>query len=182
MRAHAEGKNMNSDCIAGPYDIRFSCARDFFEAVRDASKDLDSMDSRLAALRAQTGLHAIRYDTPHVRGGQHDANAASDRFMELERRFAKRRAEDRRMVDLAMDMLYGCERTGSAGLSALLDIRHADLLAMRYIYHETWPDVAAGTGMSERWCQNEIAPAFETIDAYGMQRVIDGLGLAEPDA
>lgn len=173
---------MYSDCISGPYDIRFGCARDFFEEVRDASKDLDSMDSRLAALRAHTGLRAIRYDTPHVRGCQHDANAASDRFMDLERRLAKRRADDRRLVDLAMDLLYGSERTGSAGLSALLDMHHADLLAMRYVYHETWPGVAAGTGMSERWFRNEVSPAFETIDSYGMQRVIDGLGLAEPDA
>lgn len=156
----------------------YQSAGDLFEAAREAAKDADRISRTLARMESREGLHAQSYQ-PSVRGGDHDVRATTDARLDYERRVRRRREEDYALIDLACSVIYGSDQTGSGGVAALMGADYADALWWRFCAAETWEAVAAGTGMSERWCQQAVPYAFDVIDSYGIRRVIDGLGIAE---
>ena len=156
----------------------YQSARDLFEATREAARDADRISRTIARMESREGLHAQSYQ-PSVRGGDHDASAATDARIDYEGRVRRRRDEDYALIDLACSVIYGADQVGSGGVSALLGPSYADALWWRYCAAATWPEVAAGTGMSERWCQQAVSLALDVVDAHGIERMVSGLGFAE---
>ncbi|MGN9233696.1 hypothetical protein ACTM8Z_00095 [Atopobiaceae bacterium HCP3S3_D6] len=158
-----------------PY--RYASAHDFFEAVREASRDAERTRRAVSRMESREGVRAQSYG-PRGRGGTRDAMAATDERMDYEERCRARVEADYALIDAACDVIYGRDqRTG--GVGALLGAAYADALWWRYCAAATWPEVAAGTGMSERWCRDAVRAATDVADAYGLERMASGLGLAE---
>ena len=152
-------------------------ARDFFESVRSAAIDADSITRRIRAMESREGVRAQTYG-PRGRGGVLDAMAATDARMDFESRIERRREEDYRLIDAACSVIYGADQS-TGGVGAILGAAYADALWWRFCAAATWPEVAEGTGMSERWCHDAVGVALDVIDSYGIERMAMGLGLAE---
>lgn len=153
-------------------------ARDFFASVREAARDADRISRTIARMESREGVHGQSY-SPAVHGGDHDARAATDARMDYERRVHRRREDDYALIDRACAVIYGADQTGHGGVSALMGPAYADVLWWRFCAAETWKAVAAGTGMSVRWCQCAADAALDQIDSYGMGRMLDGKGMAD---
>lgn len=160
-----------------PEDYGNGSARDFFEAVRDASRDAERTSRTIKAMESREGVRAQTYG-PRGRGGPHDAMAATDARMDYEARYRRRIEEDYRLIDAACDVIYGADQS-TGGVGAILGAPYADVLWWRYCAAATWPEVAEGTGMSERWCRDAVGVAMDVVDSYGVARMARGLGLAE---
>lgn len=157
----------------------FRDAREFFDAVRDASRDADRIRLTLERMGVREQVRAQGYE-PRGRGGDRDAMAATDRRMDYEARIRRRQKEDYALIDAACDLIYGVGQDGRGGICALLSPAHADALWWRFCAHGTWAEVAAGSGMSESWCRTDGVPtAIDCVDGLGIGRVTAGLGVAE---
>lgn len=161
--------------VAEPY--MGMSARDFFESVRSAAIDADSITRRIRAMESREGVRAQTYG-PRGRGGVRDAMAATDARLDFESRIERRREEDYRLIDAACSVIYGADQS-TGGVGAILGAAYADALWWRFCAAATWPEVAEGAGMSERWCKDAVGVAMDVIDSYGLERMSRGLGLAE---
>lgn len=159
------------------YPYQYQSARDFFEAVRDASEDAERTSRTIRAMESREGVRAQSYG-PRGRGGSHDPMAATDARMDYEERYRRRVEEDYRLIDEACDVIYGADQS-TGGVGAILGAPYADALWWRYCAAATWPEVAEGAGMSERWCRDAVGVAMDVVDSYGLERMARGLGLAE---
>lgn len=159
--------------------MQYASARDFFEAVREASRDaercrvqLESMEHRALAISSPS-LQA------HVRGGERDrmgrtVAALCDRENELQGRIE----DDYRLIDLACWVLFG--RDGqSDGLATLMPPWVADALYQFYVAGRTWTDTAALVLYSVAHVRREVGVALDLMDANGMLATIEGRGAAE---
>lgn len=156
----------------------YGCARDLFEAARDAAEDAERTSRTIERMEGREGVRAQSYQ-PRTLGGGGDSMRATDARIDYESRVRRRREEDYALIDLACAVIYGSDQTGSGGVAAMLGPAYADALWWRYCAAATWPEVAEGCGMSERWCQRSMRVSFDTIDSYGLARVVSGLGIAE---
>lgn len=159
----------------------YSSAREFLEAVRAASIDAERIRHTLERMGVREQVRAQSYESRGRGGGTTDAMRATDERMDYESRARDRQHEDYALIDLCCDVIYGSGQNGSGGVCALLGSAYADCLWWRFCAAATWPEVADGCGMSERWCRDAVRVACDTIDAYGMSRIVDGLGLADAD-
>lgn len=153
-------------------------ARDFFESVRSAAIDADSITRRIRAMESREGVRAQSYEARGRSSGAGDAMRATDARMDFEGRIERRREEDYRIIDAACSVIYGADQS-TGGVGAILGAAYADALWWRFCAAATWPEVAEGTGMSERWCHDAVGVALDVIDSYGIERMAMGLGLAE---
>lgn len=158
----------------------YANAQEFFEAVKEASKDADRIAKILQSLSAAETVKAQRY-TPRITGsGNRDVMLATDKRMDYEKRIRTRQSGDYELIDAAGEVIYGAEQDGAGGVGVLLnDNAYADLLWWRYCAAASWPETAAGCGKSEKWCQYSVKIVFDMIDSYGLERVKYGLGFAE---
>jgi hypothetical protein len=156
---------------------QYATARDLFDATRDASIDADRIARTLRRMGSREGVRAQSYEPHGRRGSIGDAMQATDARIDYERRVRERQRSDYALIDIACDVLYGHDQV-TGGLAVLMGAAYADCLWWRYCAAATWGDTARGCGMSERWCRDAIAPAMDTMDAYGLERVSRGLGLA----
>lgn len=157
----------------------YSCARDLFEAARDAAREAERTRRVLSGMEGREGVRAQSYE-PHGRSGHRtDVMAAVDERLDYEERMRRRVNEDYALVDLACNVIYGGRDQRSGGIGALLGSAYADALGWRYCAGATWANVAKGCRMSERWCRRAVETAMETIDAFGMRRVAEVRGAAE---
>ena len=101
-------------------------ARDFFESVRSAAIDADSITRRIQAMESREGVRAQTYG-PRGRGGVRDAMAATDARMDFEGRIERRREEDYRLIDAACSVIYGADQS-TGGVGAILGAAYADAL------------------------------------------------------
>ena len=154
-------------------------ARDLMEAARQASMEAERARRSLARMEAREGPRSPSLDLHGTGGVSADPMGATDSRMDWEARMRGRLTADYALVDLACDVIYGSDQTGSGGVCSLLGSAYADCLWWRYCAAATWPEVAERCGMSERWCRDAVAVACDAVDAYGVGRVIRGLGLAE---
>lgn len=157
----------------------YSRTADLLEATREAALDAERIRRSLLRMEGREGVRAQSYEARGRSGHRADQMRATDERMDYEARMRRRQEDDYALIDLACDVLYGSEQTGSGGVTALLGPAYADCLWWRYCAAATWPEVADGCGMSERWCRDAVRAACDTIDAYGISRIVDGLGLAE---
>lgn len=152
-------------------------ARELFEAARDAVRDRESASRQLAVMDSRRRGGA----SPLFGGGKgspRDVNGTSANiaYMDAEARMRKRISEDERLVAFAESVLYG--RDGLGGLACLLGSQAADAVFWRYLGSDTWAACEGACGMSRKTIASLIDSAFDVLDAVGVERAIDGVGIA----
>ena len=153
-------------------------ARDFFESVREASREAERTRLTLLQMEAREGARAQTYAERVAVGGERDRMAQTDARMDYEARMAERIEQDYRLLDMACQVLYG-EESGKGGVDRLMGSAVADCISFRYVDARPWSEVAALLGYS-RWSVNSLRDmcqrGFDCIDSYGFERVIEGMG------
>lgn len=156
----------------------YTCAEDFFEAVRDASREAERTRLTLMQMEAREGVRAQGYEAQGRSGHTSDRAAAIDARLDYEGRMRERIEEDYALIDLACRVLYG-EESGKGGVDALMGSAVADCMSFRYVDARPWPEVAALLGYS-KWSVNSLRDmcqqGFDAVDALGWERVVDGVG------
>lgn len=156
----------------------YSNARDFFESVREASREAERTRLTLLQMEAREGARAQTYAERVSVGGERDRMAQTDARMDYEERMRERIEEDYALLDLACRVLYG-EESGKGGVDRLMGSAVADCISFRYVDARPWPEVAALMGYS-RWSRRSLRDlcqrGFETIDSLGWERAIEGVG------
>lgn len=156
----------------------YSNARDFFEAVREASREAERTRLTLMQMESREGVRAQGYEPRVSVGGERDRMAHTDSRIDYEARMAERIEEDYALLDMACQVLYGRE-SGKGGVDALMGSAAADCISFRYVDARPWSEVAALLGYS-RWSVNSLRDlcqqGFDAVDALGWGHVIDGVG------
>lgn len=157
----------------------YARAADFFDAVRRAALDAERVTRRLAQMEAREGVRAQSYEA-QGRGTRSDVNGtdATVGRMDWEGRIAARREQDYALIDSACAVIYGNDQTGMGGIASLLGSAAADAVWWRFCGAAQWREVAQRVEMSERWCREQVAAAMDVCDAYGMEAMRRGLGVA----
>ena len=156
----------------------YSNARDFFETVREASREAERTRLTLLQMEAREGARAQTYAERVSVGGERDRMAQTDARMDYEERMAKRVEEDYALLDLACRALYG-EDSGKGGLDALMGSAVADCMSFRYVDARPWEEVAALTGYSSKQCQRLCVVGLDACDFFGWANLVGGVGDAE---
>lgn len=159
--------------------VSYTDAREFFEAARRAAQDIESASRQLERMRAAEGVRAQGYQ-PGVSGTRSDVNgtAATVARIDWEGRMEARLAEDAALVECAMGVVYGDPSTGLGGVAALMGGPVADVMMWRYCRAQDWRWIAAMLDRSESWCRESAAAAMDVCDAYGIEAMRRGLGIA----
>ena len=156
----------------------YPSAREFFEAVRDASREAERTRLTLMRREAREGVRAQGYEAQGRSGHTSDRTAATDARIDHEERMRERIEADYALIDLACRVLYG-EESGKGGVDRLMGSAVADCISFRYVDSRPWPEVAALMGYS-RWSVNSLRDlcqqGFDAVDALGWEHVIDGVG------
>lgn len=79
----------------------YSDAREFFEAVREASAEAERARAALMRMEAREGVRAQGYEARGRSGGGADRTEATDARMDYEERMRRRLEEDYALIDLA---------------------------------------------------------------------------------
>lgn len=156
----------------------YSNARDFFEAVREASREAERTRLTLMQMEAREGVRAQGYEAQGRSGHMSDRTAATDARVDYEERMRERIEADYALIDLACRVLYG-EESGKGGVDALMGSAVADCLSFRYVDARPWREVAALLGYS-RWSRRSLRDlcqqGFDAIDFFGWDNVVGGMG------
>lgn len=156
----------------------YASAKDFFEAVRDASREAERTRLTLLQMEAREGVRAQGYEPRVTVGGERDKMAATDSRIDYEQRMAERIEADYQLLDVACAVLYGRE-SGKGGVDALMGSAVADCMSFRYVDARPWKEVATLMGYSHAsWhaLRDMCQRGFDAIDSLGWERVIEGVG------
>lgn len=164
--------------VRAPLPADYRCARDFFEAVRDASAEAERARLALLRMEAREGVRAQGYEARGRSGGARDSTSQTDSRLDYEGRMERRIEEDYALMDLACQVLYGRE-SGKGGVDALMGSAVADCISLRYVDARPWSEVAALMGYS-RWSRRSLRDlcqqGFDCIDFLGWDNVMGGRG------
>lgn len=159
----------------------YASAEDFFEAVREASREAERTRLTLLQMEAREDVRAQGYEPRVSIGGNSDKMAPTDARIDYEQRLAERIEEDYALIDLACRVLYG-EESGKGGVDRLMGSAVADCISFRYVDARPWSEVAALMGYS-RWSRRSLRDlcqqGFDAIDFFGWDNVLGGCGTAE---
>lgn len=159
----------------------YANAEDFFEAVREASREAERTRLTLLRMEAREGVRAQGYAERVSVGGERDRMAQTDSRIDYESRMAERIEEDYALLDMACAVLYGRE-SGKGGVDRLMGSAVADCISFRYVDARPWSEVAALMGYS-RWSRRSLRDlcqqGFDAIDSLGWDNVVSGCGTAE---
>lgn len=151
----------------------YPTARDMFEAVRDAAKDLVRARLQLAEIEGSSGAGSgVRVSVGSVRDPMDRVVACMDAGVRLHSRIKA----DEELLHTATSVLYGEGDEG--GIAAILGHDHADAVWWYYVVGETWSAISKMLAYTERTCCRMRDTVFDTIDAYGLDAVIEGKGSA----
>ena len=156
----------------------YASAEDFFESVREASREAERTRLTLLQMEAREGMRAQTYAERVSVGGERDRMAATDSRIDYEARMAERIEQDYALLDMACAVLYGRE-SGKGGVDALMGSAVADCISFRYVDARPWKEVAVLLGYSHaswRALHDMCQRGFETIDSLGWERAIEGVG------
>lgn len=156
----------------------YASAEDFFEAVREASREAERTRLTLLQMEAREGVRAQGYEARVTVGGERDKMTATDSRIDYAARMRERIEADYALLDMACAVLYGRE-SGKGGVDALMGSAVADCISFRYVDARPWREVAALTGYSERQCQRLCAVGMDACDFFGWTNLVDGVGNAE---
>ena len=155
-------------------------AREFFEAARSAVLEVAKYHERVSRMEQTEGLRGASLSG--TRGGsRRDVNGMGrvDARIDLEAAERRHIEEDYALIDRAASVLFGMTQRGDGGVDALLGWREARVVDLYYLEAMTWRQVAGVMGMSDGWCRSIANAAIDMCDAYGIERVLAGLGGAE---
>ena len=158
----------------------YADAREFFEAVAEASRDVERVKRQLDALEQRAlGMGGGNFE-PRVRSTPNPdrMGAAVAAYVDREAKLHRRIESDYALIDLAHAVLYGGESLDK-GLATLAPPWWADALALHYCDLMTWAEVGATLGYTEQHVQRQAKAAMETCDTHGLINVICGRGMAE---
>lgn len=155
---------------------RYASARDMFEGFRAAADELRRYESAVRVMRAREGLRAQCYDAVGRGSGPRDVMAATDARLDYETSMRPAIDADRALVADARTVLHGVD--GRGGISAVCGPVAAMVLELRYLDLLPWDAVGRAVCESPRTAQRRAAAALDAVDAYGVRRVVDGVGIA----
>ena len=153
-------------------------AEDFFESVREASREAERTRLTLLQMEAREGVRAQGYEAQGRSGHASDLAAATDARLDYEGRMRERIEEDYALIDLACRVLYG-EGSGKGGVDALMGSAVADVMSFRYVDARPWGEVAALTGYSRSQCKRLCRQGMDAVDFFGWANCLGGEGVAE---
>ena len=154
----------------------YTCAKDLFDAARDAALDREAATRQLAHLDSRRFSMERRTDgTPSAHTAT-DGIGASVAFLDFEAAVRRRLAEDDEVLKLATAVLYGSD--GDSGASSLVSGRHADVVFNRYVRPHAWNKAAAICNVAPATARRMASELFDIVDAYGIERAIEGAGIA----
>lgn len=158
--------------------MHFSCARELFEAAREAVRDVERVDRMLENMEAREGLRAHPIAVSRHGAGHSDPMKPTDARIDAEAAAHRRMEEDCAIIDLANALCYGRWYDGRGGVDALLGTMYADCLYWVYLSGEKMGTITRILQRNNSTVHTMNRTSFETLDAYGIQRAIDGTGLA----
>lgn len=162
--------------IGGP--LPFEDARGFFEAARRAVHDLPSIQAQLERVEDEgprsgsMGMHARTTAQADPIGAR--VVRKVDRAARLERRIAAYEL----IADAAGEVVWGSSWDGFAGICAVLGERYADVMDHYYVQGLAWSEVSTVMKLSPSRCRQLRNVALDCVDAYGIGRILEGLGIA----
>ena len=158
----------------------YTCAEDFFEAVRDAAREVADILGTIASMERREGVRAQGYEALGRQGGARDRMAATDDRMDYERSRSPLLAEDNAIIRVANSLIWGGDGGDlSGGDASLAGERVATAMEMRYVQARSWGEVAALMGysrLSRRSLRDLCQSGFDAIDSLGWGRVVEGVG------
>lgn len=160
--------------------IQYANAREFFEAVAEASRDIDRCRRQLDSMEHS----ALRISSPsfeaRVRGGNDPDTVGTRvaRMADAEARLRRRIEDDYALLDAASALLYGKDGH-SGGLSELVTTWWCDAISLHYCDGMKWAVVAKLLNYSETYVKHQVQVALDVADANGMAATIAGIGMAE---
>ena len=164
--------------MASPSLSDYPSAQEFFEAVRDASREAERTRLTLLQMEAREGVRAQGYEATGRSGSSSDRTAATDARIDYEGRMRDRIEADYALIDMACALLYGRE-SGKGGVDRLMGSAVADCISFRYVDARPWKEVAALMGYSHaswRALRDMCQRGFDRIDSLGWERAIEGVG------
>ena len=159
--------------------VEYADARDFFGAVGRAAREAERTRRTIERMEAAEGVRAQSY-SGGGRGSRADVNGMgrTEARIDMEERMRRRLEADYALLATASRVLYGQAEDGRGGVAAITSTAHADVLWFRHCDGSGWARVADAVGMSESWCRRAEQVALDACDAYGMERVVSGEGIA----
>ena len=155
----------------------YADAREFFEAVRSASMDLErirreleSMEERATALGGGGFDPRVRSTPAHDRMG--NAVAA---LVDRETKLRAQQDDHYALIDRACALLYGTDN--DLGLRVSFGWP-ADALYHHYLALRTWDETARILGYSASHVRNMSKAALDYVDAHGEEYTKLGIGFA----
>lgn len=145
-------------------------ARDYFDWVRDASRDAESIRQQLMALESRAkalgggGFEPRTRSTPDPRRMEGRIVA----YMQREEELKARQEADYAIIGRACRLLYGEDEDGRGGVSAGCGTLHADVLWWRYLDDSPWKQVASVLNSSITTCRAAHDAALRWIDEGGV--------------
>ena len=156
----------------------YASARDFFDAVYDASREAERTRWTLERMAAREQVRAQSYQPRISIGGESDKMAATDARIDYEARMQERIEADYLLLDMACAVIYGNEY-GEGGVDSLMGSAVADCMSFRYVDARPWKEVADLTGISEPQCRRNVELGLDAVDFYGWDYCAKGVGVAQ---
>lgn len=155
----------------------YQSAKDFFESVKAASEEAWRTHLTLERMEASEGIHGSSFSGTHGTNSDVNGMCRTNARLDLEQKMQQRLEEDYELIDMAHMVIYGTEPFGG-GIEKLLDSKHADCMYWRYMDGATWRKVAFKTTIGESTCRQYVNDALNLCDAYGLDAVAKGIGIA----
>lgn len=153
-------------------------AREYFEQVRNAAKELENARRTMEMLRNREGLKAQRYSSVGHSTTLSEPMAATDSRIDFELEIQRGRFEEATVVvDDAMRLLFGGD--GNGGLSALAGYRYAEVLMHYYCRAESWHQVSEILGKSRTSCKHLRNEALDLVDDFGFAHLKESVGYSK---
>lgn len=159
---------------------RYADAREFFAAVRDASREAARIQSTAHRMQDSEGLRGSGGFEPRVRSTNSDPTGMSrvDARIDFEAANERRLEEDYALIDAACAVIYGRDGRGD-GLERLMGSAVSDCMWWRFCAAESWAVVAEACGYSKSQARRLCVQGLDACDFFGWANVVDGTGSAE---
>lgn len=149
-------------------------ARDYFDWVRDASRDAESIRRQLETLESRAkalgggGFEPRTRSTPDPKRMEGRIVA----YMQREEELKARQEADYAIIGRACRLLYGEDEDGRGGVALACGPLHADVLWWRYLADSQWKEVAATLDKSVTTCRAAHDAALDWLEGHAELDVV----------
>ena len=155
-------------------------ARYFFDAVRDAAEERDSIRLAVDQMEAREGARAQTYAERVSVGGERDRMAQTDARIDYEDVNARIYDEDSEMLRFAETLIWGGSGGDmSGGVLRVMGLRVASMMEAYYVHHLGWREVSRRFGYSPEHCRRIVYSGLDAIDFLGWSGIVPGTGIAQ---